>query len=231
MPIPEPTATPALSRRRLTGAVAALLALPLAAPALARAQDAEDEAAPAPIISTQPGDVPSFGGRRPGPINQLPPPPSVRTGVVPVAIQIEKAAVDAEIERLQIVDGVMQNPTGPWVVAWYEDLAALDEGGNTVMAGHIDYWNVGPAVFYSIGQLAQGDPITVTGEDGEVYSYTVEWVQNFEAAAAPIDEIVGPTPEESLTLITCGGTFDYVNGEYLERTVVRALRVEPAEQA
>ncbi|MEZ4505001.1 MAG: hypothetical protein R2848_03815 [Thermomicrobiales bacterium] len=43
---------------------------------------------------------------------------------------------------------------------------------------------------------------------------------------APLDKIVGPTDNESLTIITCGGPFDYTNGVYLERTIVRAHRVE-----
>ncbi len=197
----------------------AMLALLLSSPAFA--QDAR-------IVSTKAGEVPSAGGPRSGPVGQ-PPPPVVRAaGVAPVAIQIDAAQVDAQIEQLEIVDGVMQNPTGPWVVSWYKDLAGLGESGNVVMAGHIDYWNVGPAVFYTLAQIKEGAPINVTGEDGEVYAYQVEWIHNYTADDAPLDEIVGPTPRESLTLITCGGPFDYATGHYLERTVVRAKRVDAA---
>lgn len=218
------------SRRPLLGAaLVAPMALTAAPLRRALAQDDADESAP--IISTEAGEVPSFGGRRPGPIGQPPPAVTRQPGVRPVAIQISQAQVDAQIEPLQVVDGVMQDPTGPWVVAWYEDLAALDEGGNTVMAGHIDYWNVGPAVFYSIDDLAAGAEIAVIGEDGETYTYAVEWVQQYDAANAPITDIVGPTPDESLTLITCGGEFNYATGEYVQRTVVRAARVAADEAA
>jgi len=215
----DPLTTYRLSRRRLSLLLAATAALLPVSAAVA-----QDESAP--IISTQRGEVPSTGARRPGPMNQAPPAAAARKGVAPVAITIDKAQVDAEVERLEVVDGVMQDPTGPWVVSWYENLAALGQRGNVVMAGHIDYWNVGPAVFYTIGQLAEGDQIAVTGEDGDIYTYQVEWVRNYEAGNAPIEEIVGATPGEDLTLITCGGTFDYVTREYLERTVVRANRVE-----
>ena len=233
MPSSPPTARP---RRRPISPVALiiLLALLLAAPGVAIAQDDPvdlDADTSAQIISTGRGDVPSFGGRRPGPIDQLAPPVARPEGVVPIAIQIERAQVDAEIQPGDIIDGAMQDPTGPWVVSWYQDLAGLGEGGNVVMAGHIDYWNVGPAVFYSVAQLAEGDQINVTGENGDVYAYSVNWVRLYEAATAPLDEIVGETVDESLTLITCGGTFDYATGEYLERTVVRATRVEAADQA
>jgi LPXTG-site transpeptidase (sortase) family protein len=196
----------------------------------------EAEAPPpvAPIVSTRIGEVPTTGGRRPGPFNLAPPPIVRQAGIAPIALTIEKAAVDAGIERLRVVDGVMQDPTGPWVVAWYENLGALGEHGNVVLAGHIDFWNVGPAVFYSISLLSPGDEIVVTGEDGEVYTYVVDWVRQYDAENAPLDEIVGDTGADTLTLITCGGTFDYTNAHYLQRTVVRAERVEtppPADEA
>jgi len=93
------------------------------------------------------------------------------------------------------------------------------------MAGHIDYWNVGPAVFYSIDELLEGDEITVIADDGQVFTYAVEWVRQYDADDVPLDEVVGSTGTESLTLITCGGTFDYTTAEYLNRTVVRATLV------
>ena len=212
--------------RRFPLAVAVLLALLLAGPAAVRAQDDEATAVatPPPIISTETGEVPTTGVSRPGPFNR-PAPVVEREGVAPVSLQIEKTQVNAEVERLEIVEGVMQDPTGPFVVAWYEDLGSLGEGGNVVLAGHIDYWNVGPAVFYTLDELAEGDEVDVTGEDGEVYTYLVDWVRQYDADNAPLEEIVGRTTDDNLTLITCGGTFDYANGEYLQRTVVRATRV------
>ena len=231
MPTQLPRTRPAHRRRRPAPiALPLLLAALLLAPVVVRAQETDEEDAAATpsarIVSTRLGEVPSYGGRRPGPFNRPAPPPDRPAGVRPLSIEIERAAVNAEIEALDIVDGAMQDPSGPWVVAWYEDLAGLGEAGNVVMAGHIDYWNVGPAVFYTIGQLAAGDEIAVTGADGEVYRYQVDWVRQYAAADAPLEEIAGRTDDEALTLITCGGTFDYATGEYLQRTVVRANRVE-----
>ena len=39
---------------------------------------------------------------------------------LPVAIVIPAAEVDAEIEVNKIIDGQMLDPTGPWIVSWYE---------------------------------------------------------------------------------------------------------------
>jgi sortase (surface protein transpeptidase) len=174
-------------------------------------------------VTEKTGEMPTTGGLRPGPIGLIP--PSAHThGATPVRIQIQNAAVDAEVETTEIVDGKMLDPTGPWVVAWYKETAELGILGNAVMAGHLDYWGVGPAVFANVGALKEHDEVLVTGDDNITYSYGVEWVKNYDADNAPINEIVGLTDNEVLTLITCGGPFDADKGVYLQRTVVRARR-------
>ncbi len=84
-------------------------------------------------------------------------------GEIPVTMRIPDAGVDAEVERQQIVDGQMLDPTGPWVVAWYEQTARAGAIGNCVAAGHVDYWGVGPSVFYDWSDIAEGALIDVTG--------------------------------------------------------------------
>ncbi len=181
-------------------------------------------------------EVPTTGSSRPGPMSMTGGPTSAASrqvtqkGVPPVAIQIDKAAVDAPVEKIDIVNGVMQNPTGPWVVSWYQELPGLGSGSNIVMAGHVDYWDVGPAVFANLETLAPGDVIRVAGEDNKTYSYKVDYLKTYNLAGLTEKtiqtEIVGPTKQESLTLITCGGEFDYAAGEYLSRMVVRATMVK-----
>lgn len=218
-----------LHRRLLVGG---LMTIPLSfirpLAALAQEMAATPNAISTPqsgsIVAIGQGELPSTGSQRPGPIGR-PAAMTVPRGVNPVGVIIPAAAVDADIERLKVVDGKMADPTGPWVVAWYDNLSALGEQGNVVLAGHVDYWNVGPSVFYNVGDLQPGDEIDITGEDGQAYDYAVQWVETFDAANAPLNELTGPTGEDSLTLITCGGTFDYASGEYLQRTVVRAVRV------
>jgi sortase (surface protein transpeptidase) len=207
---------PITRRDVLAGAAVLSLAAPFGIAATAAAQEQ--------IVSTQRGEIPTTGGQRPGPIG-IEPEVSQAQGVLPISIAIEAINLNAQVETIQIVDGVMQDPTGPWVVSWYKETGKLGEIDNVVMAGHLDYWDVGPAVFYSIGQLQPNDQIDVTGDDGETYSFAVEWVEQYDAANAPIQDIIGPTDAENLTLITCGGPFDYQNGVYLQRTVVRAHRI------
>jgi hypothetical protein len=218
-----------VSRRSVLAGVAVLTGTATLPFVTARAQDATPAAVTSPsagssvIQPTGVGDVPSTGAKRPGPANVAL--ERLRAGVVsPVGLAIEAAGIDAGIETLRVVDGAMQDPTGPWVVAWYENLGSLGTAGNVVMAGHIDYWNVGPAVFYNLSTLEAGDEIVVTGDDGKTYPFAVDSVRQYDSASIPLDEVAGPTEEQSLTLITCGGAFDYANGHYLQRTVVRANR-------
>ena len=190
-------------------------------------------AAQGTIVSTSVGEIPTSGGMRPGPVGMQPPSQGIREGIEPTALRVEKAGIDAPVEPLQIIQGVMQNPSGPFVVGWYEETAMPGGEGNAVMSGHVDYWNVGEAVFWNLPPdrqaLSEGDPIVVIGSDGTEYSYAVEWQKMYGLDELTVEtingEIVGPTDAPSLTLITCGGDFDPVSGQYLSRYVVRATLV------
>jgi sortase (surface protein transpeptidase) len=220
-----------LSRRRFVQSLAvAMPSLGVLAPGVALAQDDDDEGV------YMLAEVPTFGAARPGPIRLMPETAAevieIEPGVAPVAIQIDTIGVDAPIETVKIVDGVMQDPSGPWIVSWYDELSALGEQTNVVMAGHVDYWNVGPAVFWGVKEpgLAEGDIIRLFAENDEIFEYAVNWSQNFVVATELTPEviqkdIVGDTGEETLTLITCGGEFNAQTGEYLERMVVRATLI------
>ncbi len=217
---------PRYSRRRLVGSALAFAgAAAFGRNALAQDDDAES----IPIESTELGPMPSTGTVRDGFTDQAPEQPDAAGGVIPTELIVEKAQIAAEVEVQEIVDGVMQNPTGPWIVSWYEQTSELGVVGNVVMAGHVDYWNVGPSVFFNLGDLVEGDPIEVLGENQTTFSYAVEWNEVFdleELTSGKITELVGPTEDPVLTLITCGGEFDYASGEYLSRRVVRASLVE-----
>lgn len=186
-------------------------------------------------------EVPSTGASRPGPIvvnvttGVAPAEPEVAeipVGVVPVGFQIPDFGVDAPVEVGAIVEGAMVDPTGPWVIVWYEQLGRLGQGTNVVVAGHVDYYTVGEAVLWSlkVPGIAPGQMIMVTAEDGQVFQYAVEWSRQFDVAteltAEVIQtEIVNHTGYEALTIVTCGGEFNPATSEYFSRIVVRANAV------
>ncbi len=180
-------------------------------------------------------EVPTTGGRRPGPVilgvsKVEASAPARAAGFTPVGLQVDSIGLDAPIEQGSIVDGVMLDPSGPWVVTWYSQLGKVGQGGNVVMAGHVDYWDTGPAIFWSVPNLQPGDVLRVVGEGGETIEYAIEWTQLFNVATDLTPEViqnqvVGDTGQESLTLITCGGEFDAAAGEYLQRWVLRANKI------
>ena len=203
-------------------AALALGAVTFLGPGQIRAQEEEE----GQIEGNARGDIPTTGALRPGPVG-MNPVRIRRKGVTPVSMMIEKAQIDAQVEAQSIDNGVMLDPSGPYVVAWYEDTGQLGQAANLVFAGHLDYYDVGEAVFFNLGRLAENDEIQIIGEDEETYTYAVEWGRNYtveELTSDAIREIVGKTDTESVTLITCGGPFDFNLGQYLERYVVRANR-------
>ena len=155
-------------------------------------------------------------------------------------LRIPALGVDAPLGvRAVGEDGVMTNPSGPDDVVWY-DLSAWDglggapgKGGNAVFAGHVDRtawldWAgveySGLAVFFYLDNLTPGQQIEVE-MDGATHTYTVQWIRPVAASSGEWAEIFGPDPTgaDAITLITCGGDFNAVEGSYASRVVVRAV--------
>jgi LPXTG-site transpeptidase (sortase) family protein len=143
-----------------------------------------------------------------------------------VRVKAPSIGVDAPIVTLGLdAKGIMEDPPDPVSVVWYDFSAQPGYAGNVVLAGHVDYHNYGPAVFWNLRKLTVGDRVQVTLQDGATFTYQVASLAYYDAASAPVGDIVGKTPTETLTLITCGGTFDRRAGDYDKRLVVRAVRV------
>lgn len=141
-------------------------------------------------------------------------------------LRLPSVGIDANVVTRGVdAAGVMQTPDNAFDTAWYDFTGRPGFDGNAVFSGHVDYVNVGKAVFWSLKDLKQGDRIEVQLADGTVYTYLVNSLRQYDAATAPVDEIVGATAEQSVTLITCSGTFNKTTRQYDKRLVVRAERV------
>jgi LPXTG-site transpeptidase (sortase) family protein len=164
------------------------------------------------------------------PGTETPPEPSptpIPINLSPVArIEAPSIGVNADVVTLGLeAGGIMETPPDPVSVGWYDFSARPGATGNVVMAAHVDWANYGPAVFWELRNIDVGDQVWLTLEDGSSFAYQVESLQYYDVESAPVGEIVGATPNETLTLITCGGTFDRSIREYDKRLVVRAIRV------
>jgi LPXTG-site transpeptidase (sortase) family protein len=177
----------------------------------------EDDQAPSTAIQATPTPqtAPAIPTAEPEPVN---------TSAI-ARLQVPRIGIDAGVVILGVdPDGTMQSPNNPRDVGWYTFAARPGQLGNIVMAGHPDYANYGPAVFYRLRELQEGDEVLVQLEDGSRFAYRVLSLTAYDANA-PVAEAVGPTPNESITLITCAGAFDRSLREYDKRLVVRGERV------
>jgi LPXTG-site transpeptidase (sortase) family protein len=139
--------------------------------------------------------------------------------------------VDAPVKLYAVgADAVMPTPYDPELVAYY-DMSAYNPGvehrvgfgGNAVFAGHVDYIDYGPAVFWDIDELKPGDEVEVVLEDGTVYQYAVVSNEKWPVEKVPWNDVFGVNGHDAVTLITCAGSWD--GHEYSDSRAVRAERV------
>ncbi|MEW2379886.1 class F sortase [Micromonospora sp. NPDC047812] len=158
------------------------------------------------------------------------PDPDVAAGTglarsAPTTIAIPRIGVDAAIMPLGTnPDGTVQVPPleRAQLAGWYEPGPSPGEIGNAVIVGHVDSAAIGPAVFFSLGALQPGDTITVTRQDGQQATFTVESVKAYPKTEFPTEQVYGPSDRPGLRVVTCGGTFDQAAGSYPDNVVVFA---------
>jgi sortase (surface protein transpeptidase) len=146
-------------------------------------------------------------------------------GAVPATLRIDAIGVDAPVEVLEVVGGVMQQPTDEVHVAWYKESARLGEIGNIWLAGHLNWWTTPIAVFTDLGLVREGDDVVLLDAEGNAHAYVVEWVRQESNLEPPREEVLGMTDHPAVTLITCSGEWNSDISEYDARTVVRATAV------
>ncbi|WP_306984147.1 class F sortase [Alkalicoccobacillus murimartini] len=147
-------------------------------------------------------------------------------GVDPVEIRIPSINVEATIEDVGILDnGQMGVPEDVDGVGWFEPGTNPGAIGNSVMAGHVDS-KTGPAVFFELEDLVEGDEIIVLDSDGNELTFEVKSKESYDRNDAPMNDIFGATDTRSLNLITCSGTFNREAGTHDERLVVYTELVE-----
>jgi LPXTG-site transpeptidase (sortase) family protein len=164
---------------------------------------------PAPVVATH--LVAADAGERTQPF-----------GTYAVRLAIPAIKLDTEVQQAGLVQDAEGDPaweTRPFVAVHYGDLTArLGTAGNAVIAGHVVTINEGN-VFRFLYQLDIGDDVQVWDQFGREHDYAVAGVR----LVPPSDtSVMEATPDETLTLITCGGTFDPRTREFSDRLIVTA---------
>ncbi|WP_157764423.1 class F sortase [Paenibacillus riograndensis] len=91
--------------------------------------------------------------------------------------------------------------------------------GNVIIDGHVDSYS-GPAVFFKLKKLKQGDKVIVSRKNGRQLTYIVESVEAFTPAEAPMERIFGETGERRMNLITCTGRYSRKKKEHEKRLII-----------
>jgi Sortase domain len=139
----------------------------------------------------------------------------------PVSIAIPAVGIDTRVVPVGLrADRTMEVPEVD-LAGWYEPGPRPGEAGPAVIVGHVDSRH-GPAVFFRLGELRQGDRITIGQQGGAARSFLVERVERSPKEALPVGRIWDRTRQPVLRLITCGGSFDRSTGHYRDNVIVYA---------
>ncbi|MET1044747.1 MAG: class F sortase [Microbacteriaceae bacterium] len=148
--------------------------------------------------------------------------------IPPVRVRVADLGIDMPITSLGLApDGTMGLDPNPAVAAWYQHGPAPSWGrGATVIAAHVDslVYDIGP--FAKLATAAVGQEVVLTTAEGLGHRYLIDSVQLIDKAAVPWDAIFDRTGTARLTLVTCGGEFDYDTLHYLGSVIVTATPVE-----
>ncbi len=139
-----------------------------------------------------------------------------------VRLTIAAIKLDTVVKQGGIVPDAAGHPawqTLPFVAVHYGDFTSLiGSRGNAVIAGHVVTLNEGN-VFRFLYKINLDDEIQVWDDHEREHDYRVVDVK----LVPPSDtSVMAPTPDQTLTLITCGGSFDPVKREFSDRLVVTA---------
>ncbi|MEO3874896.1 class F sortase [Nonomuraea sp. B12E4] len=143
--------------------------------------------------------------------------------IVPESIDIPSIDVDAPLMKLGLAkNGEVELPPyeKPKVAGWYSGSAVPGEKGASVIIGHVDT-KTAPAVFYKLRQLRKGETVKVERSDGKVVRFKVDSIEQVHKDSFPSERVY---LEDGLKLVTCGGKFDYAQGEYLDNIIVYASK-------
>lgn len=199
-----------------------------------------DAAAP---ITSEPAPTPPTPASEPTASEApTPGPPSVPASVVPVPVvdadlsaqpaaaagparvRVDLLAIDMTVEAASLdAAGSMALAENPEVASWYRFGPAPGAAGATVIAAHVDSLRYGLGPFAKLATAPAGTEITITTTDGVDHRYSVESVNATAKSEVPWDTVFDRTGPPRLTLVTCGGEFNYTTRQYQSNIIVTAL--------
>ncbi len=147
----------------------------------------------------------------------------------PLRLHIPSLQIDTPVLNVgTTINGQMDAPTSQAVnspywssVFWYAPGTVPGQGGNAVIAGHVDRVGGDPAIFWSLHTMKPRDLVIVQTQGKGALKFVVDRVVKYPADApgkAMLNAVFGPTSGHHLNLITCSGV--WTGQGYDERLVV-----------
>lgn len=132
--------------------------------------------------------------------------------------------VDAVVVAVGVDErGEMEVPRDVRTVGWYRfGPGPGSDAGSAVLSGHVDDRVQGRGAFYALTDVEVGDPVRVELTDGTDVAYRVSRVERIDKSVLPVDRLFARDGAPHLTLVTCGGEFDYATRNYRDNVVVTA---------
>ncbi|MFI7742844.1 class F sortase [Kocuria rhizosphaericola] len=178
-----------------------------------------------PTTSPTAAATPSPSGGTPAAVPESS--PAVLVASEPVSLTVPATGTESELLHLGLrEDGALEvPPEGPGAPAsWYTGSPTPGERGPAVLLGHVNATGGGPGIFAELRQLAPGDTIEVTRENGSTAVFAVDRGEQYGKDDFPTLEVYGNTEGAELRLITCDG-YDPATGEFDDNYVVFASLV------
>jgi sortase A len=132
-------------------------------------------------------------------------PPPTRLRIPSIGIDQPIVEVQAQVETVSGQEVLIWN-VADYAVGHNDASAEPGEGGNVVLAGHDDWQG---EVFRDLHTIEHGAAITVTTADGKAHGYVVTDILYRQEVGVSLSErlktgeLIGPTTDEHLTLVTC----------------------------
>ena len=148
----------------------------------------------------------------------------------PVHLSIPRIKLEADFEAPLGLneERTIEVPESYTKVGWYEQGATPGEVGTASVLGHVDSY-LGPAVFWPLQYVKEGDTIEITREDGTTAVFEVKETKMYNQDNFPTEEVYAHTDYPSLRLITCTGTYNRGTQRYSHNLVVFADLVTEAQ--
>lgn len=148
---------------------------------------------------------------------------------IPTHLSIPAIDVESNLKKIGLTnDGHITTPplAKDSHAYWLTVSPTPGELGPSVILGHVDSAEWGPAVFFDLGKLRPHNKIAVTRADHTVAVFEVTHVNQYKKAKFPTRAVYGNTDHAALRLMTCGGTFNYAKRSYESNIVVYAALVD-----